>query len=179
MIKEGRTIYFRLVEKSDAEFIHSLRMDETYNKFLSTVDDDIEKQRQWIELYKTREKGNEEYYFIIHRKDNNMPIGTLRIYDFRPNENSFCWGSWILNENKTRYAALESAMCVYEFAFGELNYNRCHMDMRKDNKGVIAFHKRFGIHIYDESDIDYFAYLYKDDYLKVRDEFNLFLDSHI
>ena len=70
-------------------------------------------------------------------------------------------------------------MCVYEFAFGELGYNRCHMDMRKENKGVIAFHQRFGIEIFDESDIDYFAYLYKDSYLKVRDEFNSFLDSHI
>ena len=178
MINEGRTIYFRLVEESDAAFIHSLRMDEQYNKYLSQVDDDVEKQRQWITRYKQREEQNEEYYFIIHRKDNNLPIGTLRIYDFRPEENSFCWGSWILNENKTRYAALESAMCVYEFAFGELGYNRCHMDMRKENKGVIAFHQRFGIEIFDESEIDYFAYLYKDSYLKVRDEFFSFLDSH-
>ena len=100
MINEGRTIYFRLVEESDAAFIHSLRMDEQYNKYLSQVDDDVEKQRQWITRYKQREEQNEEYYFIIHRKDNNLPIGTLRIYDFRPEENSFCWGSWILNENK-------------------------------------------------------------------------------
>lgn len=179
MIKEGRTIYFRLVEPNDAEFIHKLRIDPTYNKYLSFVDDDIEKQRTWIEKYKEREKNLEEYYFIIHRKDNKLPIGTVRIYDFQPENNSFCWGSWILNENKTKYAALECALCIYDFAFEELNYNRCHMDMRKENKGVIAFHQRFGIQIYDESDIDYFAYLYKSDYLKVKEEFNLFLNKHI
>lgn len=179
MIKEGRTIYFRLVEIDDADFIHSLRVDTTYNKYLSVVDDDVEKQREWIKAYKQRESNKQEYYFIIHRKDNGTPIGTLRIYDFIPEENSFCWGSWILNENKTRYAALECAMCVYEFAFEELGYKRCHMDMRKENKGVIEFHKRFGIQIYDESEIDYFAYLYKEDYLNVKEQFNSFLDSHI
>lgn len=179
MIKAGRTIYFRLVEVEDAEFIHALRVDDQYNKYLSQVDDDVEKQRQWIKNYKERELKGEEYYFIIHRKDNDLPIGTLRIYDFLPSENSFCWGSWILNENKTHYAALESAMCVYEFMFDEQNYNRCHMDMRKENTGVIAFHKRFGIQIYDESEIDYFAYLYKDSYLDVKDNFNAFLDEKI
>ena len=178
-MKEGRTIYFRLVKLEDAEFIHALRVDEQYNKYLSQVDDDVEKQREWIKSYKQRENNKQEYYYVIHRKDNNLPIGTLRIYDFIPEENSFCWGSWILNENKTRYAALECAMCVYEFAFEELGYSRCHMDMRKENKGVVEFHKRFGIHIYDESEIDYYAYLYKDDYLNVKEQFNSFLDSHI
>lgn len=179
MLKDSHTIYFRLVEESDAEFIHSLRIDSTYNKYLSKVDDDVEKQRQWIIDYKKRELNNDEYYYIIHRKDNQAPIGTLRIYDFQPESNSFCWGSWILNEDKTRYAALECAMRVYEYAFEELNYNRCHMDIRKENVGVIAFHKRFGIQIYDETEIDYYAYLYKEDYLKVKDEFNAFLDSNI
>ena len=70
-------------------------------------------------------------------------------------------------------------MCVYDFAFEELGYKRCHMDMRKENKGVIEFHKRFGIQIYDESEIDYFAYLYKEDYLNVKEQFNSFLDFHI
>lgn len=163
------TIYFRLVEESDAAFIYSLRKNPDFNKYLSSVDDGIEKQVTWIKMYKEKEKTKQEYYYIIHRKDNDLSIGTVRIYDFMPKESSFCWGSWILNENKTKYAALESAIMIYDFAFFELGYNRCHMNIRKENKKVIEFHKKFGVKIIGESDIDYFGHYFKEDYLKIRE----------
>jgi len=163
------TIYFRFVEESDAAFIYGLRKNPDYNKYLSAVDDGIEKQITWIRKYKEKEKAKQEYYYIIHRKDNDLPIGTVRLYDFIPQESSFCWGSWILNENKTKYAALESAIMIYDFAFFELGYNRCHMDIRKGNKKVIEFHKKFGVRIINESEIDYFGHYFKEDYLKIRE----------
>jgi RimJ/RimL family protein N-acetyltransferase len=172
MKNKSKTIHFRLVELSDAEFINSLRVDITYNKYLSAVDGDISKQEEWIKKYKEREKLGLEYYYIIQRNSDYLPIGTVRLYDFLKENSSFCWGSWILNENKTRYAALESALLIYDFAFLELGFNRCHMDIRKQNLKVLEFHKKFGIKLIGETEEDYLAYYFKECYLGIRDEIN-------
>ncbi|HPQ35621.1 MAG TPA: GNAT family N-acetyltransferase [Bacteroidales bacterium] len=174
---KSKTIYFRLVETSDAPFIHSLRMDKRYNQHLSTVDPDLTKQVEWIIRYKQKEALGSEYYFIIHRISDSMPIGTVRVYDFIGEKESFCWGSWILNENKTRYAALESAILIYDFAFLELGFKRCHMDIRKENLKVIEFHKRFGVKIIGETNLDLLGHYYVEDYLKVRKDILMVLNG--
>jgi RimJ/RimL family protein N-acetyltransferase len=166
---DSKTIFLRFVEPGDAQFILSLRTDTTYNKYLSNVVDDIEQQRTWILDYKKRETQESEFYFIIHRKSDSMPIGTVRVYDFLKDENSFCWGSWILNEKKTKYAALECTVLIYDFAFGKLGFNRCHMDMRKDNLKIIEYHKRLGVKIIGETQIDLLGHYYHEDYLKIRE----------
>jgi len=174
---ENKTIYFRLVEPNDAEFIHSLRMDEKYNRHLTSVDIDISKQEQWIIEYKKREARKLEYYYIIHRKSDSMQIGTVRIYDFLEKEKSFCWGSWILNHNKTRYAALECALLIYDFAFFELSFKRCHMDIRKENQKVIEFHKKFGVRIVGETEADLLGHYFVEDYLKVKSDIVKIIDK--
>lgn len=172
-----KTINFRLAEVADAQFIYSLRIDAKYNKYLSQVDDNLKKQEQWLFKYKEREAQNKEYYFIIQRNSDQCPIGTVRIYDFLNDQQSFCWGSWILNENKTKYAALESALLIYDYAFFELGFKRCHMDIRKENIKVVDFHKRFGVKIIGESDVDLFGHYYLDDYLKIRDDIRKVIET--
>ena len=103
---ESKSIRLRLIESADAEFILKLRVDERYNQFLSAVTPNIEMQREWIASYKNDEHKKLQYYFIIERND-GTPCGTVRLYDFKGD--SFTWGSWILNEDKTPYSALESA----------------------------------------------------------------------
>lgn len=154
MILESKSIRLRFVEDTDAEFILSLRLDDRYNTFLSSVSPDVEAQKKWIRKYKDDEKNGIQYYFIIERLD-GTPCGTVRIYDIR--NDSFCWGSWILNEKKTRYAALESAFLVYEFGFNQLGFKKSHFDVMKGNKGVIKFHTRIGAVKTSEDEInDYF-----------------------
>lgn len=138
---EGRTIRLRLVDISDAGFILKLRQDDRYNRFLSQVRDDIDAQVSWIKNYKREEAKGLQYYFIIERLD-GTPCGTVRVYDLK--ESSFSWGSWILNEDKTRYAALESAFLIYKFGFDSLNYERSHFEVMKGNDGVVSFHKKMG-----------------------------------
>ena len=167
---KSKTILLRLANESDAEFILSLRTDETYNKYLSKTEDDILKQKKWLADYKIKEKLGQEFYFIIQRNSDSLPIGTVRIYDFIGNKDSFSWGSWILNENKTRYAALECALLIYDFAFLKLGFKRCHMDIRKSNLKIIEFHKKFGVKIIGETDIDLLGHYYPDDYLLIRDD---------
>ena len=142
MIKlESKTIRMRLVEEDDAKFILMLRLDSKYNKFLSGVVDDLKAQVDWIKKYKLEEQAGLQFYFIIERLD-GTPCGTVRIYDLR--QDSFCWGSWILNDDKTRYAAIESAFLVYKFGFEGLGYEKSHFDVMKGNDRVISFHEKMG-----------------------------------
>ena len=61
----GKNISLRLVNIEDAEFIVNLRTKK--GEFLSTTSPDISKQKEWLLLYKEREKLKEEFYFIIEK----------------------------------------------------------------------------------------------------------------
>lgn len=160
-----KTIGLRLVEEQDAEFILSLRLDERYNRFLSGVTPDVEAQKAWIRKYKNDEAAGLQYYFIIERLD-GTPCGTIRIYDLRPD--SFCWGSWILNENKTRYAAIESALLIYEIGFDQLGFAKSHFDVMKGNEGVISFHKRMGAVVTGEDEQNFYFEITRESVEKAR-----------
>jgi len=150
---ELKTIRMRLVEEEDAEFILNLRLDPVYNRFLSGVVDDIQSQIGWIRKYKQEEKASLQFYFIIERLD-GTPCGTVRIYDLR--QDSFCWGSWILNDDKTRYSAIESAFLVYRFGFQHLGYKKSHFDVMKGNDKVISFHEKMGALKTSEDENNYY-----------------------
>jgi len=159
MSLKSKTVQLRLVEESDAEFIVSLRTDEKYNKHLSAVTGDVDAQVNWIRRYKEDEANKQQFYFIIERLD-GVRCGTVRVYDFVGD--SFCWGSWILNEDKTRYAAIESAFLVYKFAFDELGFQKCHFDVRKGNDRVISFHEKMGATRTGETELDYLFQITKE-----------------
>ena len=171
----AKTISLRLVEEDDAGFIHALRTNDIYNQHLSSTTGDVSSQKKWISKYKERERNKEEFYFIIERIDNGQKIGTVRLYDFITANNSFCWGSWILNENKTTSSAVESALLVYKFAFEELGFSQSHFDVRKDNIKVIAFHEKLGAIRDTESELDIFYNFPKSRYEESLDKFNKYL----
>ncbi|PHJ40201.1 GNAT family N-acetyltransferase [Vibrio sp. PID17_43] len=150
----AKTVQLRLVEESDASFIVSLRTDDKYNKYLSNVSSDVDIQREWIKRYKEKERNKDEFYFVIERND-GTPCGTVRIYDLK--DDSFCWGSWILNEDKTRYAAVESALLVYEYGFEHLGFSKSHFEVVKENIKVIDFHLKFGAKQTSE-DLEHYYY---------------------
>ena len=163
MTLESKTIRLRFVNEIDAEFILKLRMDERYNQFLSSVSPDLKAQREWITKYKTDEAQGSQFYFIIERLD-GTPCGTIRVYDLK--EDSFCWGSWILNEDKTRYAALESAFLIYQFGFDHLGFKKSHFDVMKGNENVIAFHKKMGAIQTGEDQDNYYFNITQDAVMK-------------
>ncbi|MFT5634696.1 MAG: RimJ/RimL family protein N-acetyltransferase [Cognaticolwellia sp.] len=164
-VYKSKTVQIRLVEESDAEFILSLRLNEEYNTFLSSVTTDVEQQRRWIQNYKEDEASGKQYYFIIETLK-GLPCGTVRVYDLK--KDSFCWGSWILNENKTRFAALESAFLVYDFGFQELGFNKSHFDVMKGNEKVISFHEKMGAIKKGEDDNNYYYDIFKEDVLNMK-----------
>lgn len=133
----GKNVVFRNANQNDAEFILQLRNDPVKGKYLSSTSSDLELQIAWLEKYAS---DNSQIYFIIEDK-NGERFGTIRLYDVQ--ENSFCWGSWILREGRPSGFAMESALLVYQFALS-LGFEKSHFDVRKENMSVWQFHERFG-----------------------------------
>lgn len=168
----GKNISLRLVNIEDAEFIVNLRTKK--GEFLSTTSPDISKQKEWLLLYKEREKLKEEFYFIIENQQNER-IGTVRIYDFK-NNISFCWGSWIILNGSPFYYAIESALLIYEFAFYYLKFQQSHFDVRKNNHSVAKFHLRMGARIIKENEKDYFFEYNKKEYEAIKNKYIKYLE---
>ena len=153
---EGPNLVLRLILPEDADYVHALRTDLAYNRHLSEVRGTVEDQRRWIEGYKTREAELRELYYIIERRD-GLRCGLVRLYDIEGD--SFTWGSWILDHNKSRKAALESAVLSFSVGFDMLSLQEAHVDVRIDNNRAFSFYKRLGmteVHR-DERDI-FFVY---------------------
>lgn len=141
----GKTIYFRNVEVTDAEFIISLRSNINRNKYLSPIDQDLEKQRAWIISYA---KSLNQAYFIIYN-NSDQRIGTVRIYEAAGN--SFSWGSWLIAPNAHSMAAIESALLVYKIGIDFFGFSKAHFKVSKSNISVCRFHEKFGADRVSES----------------------------
>ncbi|MDW4561118.1 GNAT family N-acetyltransferase [Aeromonas rivipollensis] len=174
----AQTIRFRLAMPADAAFIHSLRSNERYNQHLSQTQGGEIEQRLWLENYKQRELDGKEYYFIIERID-GVPIGTVRLYDFRPDINSFCWGSWILNEHKTSTAAIESTLLVYHVGFYLLAFAQSHFDVRLENQHVIRFHLKTGAMETHRDEQDVFFVFNRDNHQVLLQKFGRYLSPSL
>ena len=139
---EGPNLILRLIEPEDAAYVHSLRSNPAYNTHLSKVTGTVDDQRAWIEDYKSREAEGQEFYYVIVRKDGTR-CGLVRLYDVEAE--SFTWGSWILDENKTRKAALESAVLSFGVGFDALGVQLANVDVRVANEHAAAFYRRLGM----------------------------------
>lgn len=160
---DGHNISFRLVRPEDAAYIQTLRVSPDYGRHLSAPAPSVAAQQSWIQGYKAREASGREYYFVIERRDDGAACGVVRLYDII--DGSFTWGSWILDVNKPSKAALDCALLIYEIAFGALGCTRAVFDVRAENAGALAFHRRFGavetgaddLNVYFKIDADDFA----------------------
>ena len=172
MFLNGKNINLRTVEIEDAEFIYNMRQNQNKTKYLSKVTGTVESQKEWIKNYKQREEDRQEFYFVIESK-NEEKLGLVRMYDFQ--NDSFCWGSWLIKEDAPKTTAIESALQIYEFGFYSLGFKKSHFDVRKGNDKVIAFHQRFGAKIVNEDELDYFFNFKKDDYETIKEKYKRYL----
>ncbi len=171
---EGPNLVLRLIEPSDAEYVYGLRTDPRYNAYLSNVTGTVEDQRAWIEAYKEREALVEQLYYVIERKD-GVRCGLVRLYDIE--DETFTWGSWILDENKTSKAALESALLVYRVGFEELCREMAVFDVRVENDRTIKFHDRFGATKVKEDGQDVFFKFARDTFEQNNERLYAVLDQ--
>lgn len=166
MLIQGQRIELTLVQPWDAEYIYSLRTNSRYNQFLSAVTGTVEDQRQWIAAYKSREVKGTEYYFIIKRLD-GISCGVVRLYDI--SNNSFTWGSWILDHNKPPKAALESGLLSFGFGFEQLNLSKALFEVRRANTHAQTFYHRFGATEVGTNEVNCYFELTQDQYFSGRD----------
>ena len=167
-----KNLNLRTVAIEDAEFIYNMRQNQNKTKYLSRVTGTVESQKEWIKNYKQREEEKKEFYFVIESKDERK-LGLVRMYDFQ--DESFCWGSWLIKEDAPKSTAIESALQIYEFGFYSLGFEKSHFDVRKENDKVIAFHQRFGAKIVDEDELDYFFNFEKSDYEITKEKYKRYL----
>lgn len=172
MIIQGKNIKMRTVELDDAEFIYEMRQKRPKTRYLSVIESDVDSQREWIMQYKKREMEANEFYFVIEDFDNNR-YGLVRMYDFQGV--SFCWGSWLLKDDSPKTMAIESALQVYEFGFYQLNFDKSHFDVRKENERVVAFHQRFGAELVGEDDVNYYFNFDKNQYSETKKRYKRYL----
>lgn len=143
-MQQTKHIYLRLINEHDVDLLLELRLNQNLNKYLNQVNNDKEEQLNWLKTYKDREASGTDFYFVIVDKKIG-DIGLVRVYNVDYANKSFTWGSWIIRENnRPKYAAIESSLLVYEFAFNELNLSLAKFVVDNSNLGVIKFHNRFG-----------------------------------
>lgn len=167
----GKNIDLRLVEIEDAELILSLRLDPELNQYLSPVENNLDKQREWI---KTHRLYSRDFYFVIQNKKQEL-VGTIRVYDVQGNV--FCWGSWIIIPEARKYASFESVFLLYRFVFFGLGLDKTNFDVRKKNKKAVDFYQRFGATIFGETDLDYLMTYTKNTFLERQDEYKAVIDK--
>lgn len=138
----GPNLRLRLITPDDAPYVHALRTDPHYNRHLSPVTGTVADQRQWIEGYKAEEAQCRQLYYAIERHDGTR-CGLVRLYDIEKDQ--FTWGSWILDANKPRKAALESAVLSFGIGFDHLDLGVAKVDVRVENTHAEAFYRRLGM----------------------------------
>ena len=170
----GRRIRLRPIRVDEADFVLQLRLSEKSSRHLSTTTPDLAQQRQWLSDYKQREAQGQEHYFVIEDHQGER-FGLVRLYDLQPE--SLSWGSWLMRDDAPTSCAIESALLVYEYAFGFLGYAHSHFDVRKNNPRVIAFHQRFGAEISAEDEDNlYFTYTLES-YRQTRQRYQRYLPT--
>ena len=155
----------REIKISDADYVLKLRLDDSYSKYLSKVSDDLGAQVKYINHYiEENSATRSSFYFILKNSVTGKKCGTVRIYNF--NKDTFEWGSWILDDNKTLYAAMETAIFIYEFAFNSLGFYKSEFEVNKNNEKVVSFHKKSGAKVVRENNINYYFRIEKEVGLK-------------
>lgn len=151
----------REVALSDASYILNLRLDDSHSKYISKVSNDVSAQENYIRQYlESNIHNRESFYFILTNKATEKLCGTVRIYNFK--DETFEWGSWILDDKKTRYAAMETAVLIYEFAFNTLGFSKSEFEVNRNNEKVVSYHMKSGARIIGEDDVNYYFRIEKE-----------------
>jgi RimJ/RimL family protein N-acetyltransferase len=157
----------RFVEPADAEFILSLRMNDSLGRFLSHTDPDIDKQREWIEAYKKRERRGEEFYFLF-AGDKEAKYGVSRIYNVDRREKTFEVGSWLFSPDSPVGLAPLADLCVRDYGFERTGAVACRFEVRKDNGSVVNYHRRFDPELTGEDELNFYFRLDRRRYVGQR-----------
>ncbi len=159
----------RLVEEADSDFIIEIRTDISKSRFISVTNSDVEKQKEWIKEYKKREKAEEEFYFICVDED-GIKFATYRIYNKK--EDSIEIGSFVSKpfyDNPINVIKVD--LILKDYVFQELHFDKLRFEVRKENKSVVNYHKKFHPTLINEDELNYYYVLEKKNFLANKIKF--------
>lgn len=162
-------IKLRFVEESDSNFIIKLRTDSSKSRFISKTNSDVQHQKLWIKEYKKRELSGDEYYFIaIDEKD--VEFATYRLYN--KTENSIEIGSFISKpEYDNPINVIKVDIILKSFVFANLDYKELTFEVRKENRSVVNYHKKFNPTLVKEDELNFYFVLERESFLKNKTKF--------
>lgn len=154
----------RHVTPDDAEATLKMRLDPEKARFLHPVENNVEKQLEWIKKQIEREG---DYYFLAVSK-NDEPIGTFSIYDIVGDVGHA--GRLLMFGNALQ--SFEVNLMTFKFAFEYLCLNKILGDIDEKNITAIRFSEMFGCRYKDavpDTDLDRmvrFGSMTKEDFYK-------------
>jgi len=137
---DGFAFRLRPVTADDAAYITALRTDPRLARFINRTSPDVDAQRRWLETYFATPA---DYYFIVERRADGAPEGTLAISDVDGAARRAEWGRWVLRHGSL--AAAESAWLVYRVAFERLGLDLLYCRTIAANQRVVSFHAGCGL----------------------------------
>lgn len=162
-------IKLRLVEEKDSEFIVKLRTDSLKSRFISKTNSDVQDQKRWIKEYKGREIIGEEYYFVAI-DENEVKFATYRIY----NKTSKCIeiGSFVSKPDYDNpINVIKVDIILKSFVFTTLDYKELIFEVRKENKTVVNYHKKFNPSLVKEDYLNFYFVLERDSFFENKNKF--------
>jgi len=166
----------RFVTNMDAKKIIELRTNLALSRHISTTNPEVDKQIQYINDYKIRERNGLEYYFAFSLIGSEEAVGFYRIYSIDYNEKTFTIGSWIFEHKVLESIPIIADILSKEFGFLILNLERCYFDVRRNNKKVMKYHNLFSpVFIREDEYENNYYYLDKKDFEKNKNDIIKFL----
>ena len=122
-------LILKIVKKSDAKNIHSLRTNSEVSKFIKR---DLNKSLLEIENF-IEEKIKNDYFFTITLKENNEFAGTIAIWNIN-NEKKYAELGYELLPNFQNKGIMKNAIKeILNFAFNQLNFETIEAFTDKEN----------------------------------------------
>lgn len=135
---EGRYITLRSMAEEDAEFSVAIRQDEEKTKFLHKVDNDLEKQLNWI---RCQRQAQGDYFFVAEQPDGKK-VGTVGIYEIEGKVGHL--GRLLMIGNP--YQTFEAVLLAMKFAYDELELEELFGDVSVGNSASLSLSEAVGIH---------------------------------
>jgi len=143
MIEVNSTIKLRTVVEEDSDFLITLlNMEEIKNNFPRSVPITKQSHIQFIEKL----KQSHEYYWIIEK--NNIPIGTISIYNINYDHNRAEWGRFVIHPKYCRQGIGTAVLfAIINHGFNKLNLHKLYCYSIPTNLIALNLYSKLGFTI--------------------------------
>lgn len=147
----GSSIYIRPLQINDAESILNLQIEnrDFFEKFSMLRGEDyytLESQTKMIKDRTDKMKNDEEYYFGIFHKSDEL-IGTIQLFQvYRDSLQSAFIGYFLDKKHNGKGYTTEAVKLIVDYAFNNLHLHRIEAGVMPHNIGSIRVLEKAGFH---------------------------------